>query len=68
MGTICNMGAEIGATTSVFAYNKRMSEYLKATKREGKLKKRYFDVRHENLRFKIEQELLILQINIKTNF
>ncbi len=37
MGTICNMGAEIGATTSVFPYNKRMAEYLKATKREGRL-------------------------------
>ena len=36
MGTICNMGAEIGATTSVFPYNERMAEYLKATKREGK--------------------------------
>jgi aconitate hydratase len=23
MGTICNMGAEIGATTSIFPYNKR---------------------------------------------
>ncbi|CAF3692906.1 unnamed protein product [Adineta steineri] len=34
MGTICNMGAEIGATTSVFPYNERMAEYLKATKRE----------------------------------
>jgi len=31
--TICNMGAEIGATTSVFAYDERMSEYLKATER-----------------------------------
>ncbi len=37
MGTICNMGAEIGATTSVFPYNERMAEYLKATKREGRL-------------------------------
>lgn len=35
MGTICNMGAEIGATTSVFPYNERMAEYLRATKREG---------------------------------
>ncbi|KAK9888244.1 hypothetical protein WA026_000509 [Henosepilachna vigintioctopunctata] len=35
MATICNMGAEIGATTSVFPYNKRMRDYLKATKREG---------------------------------
>ena len=33
MGTICNMGAEIGATTSVFPYNSRMSDYLKATGR-----------------------------------
>ncbi|ESO84744.1 hypothetical protein LOTGIDRAFT_196362 [Lottia gigantea] len=33
MGTICNMGAEIGATTSVFPYNHRMEDYLKATNR-----------------------------------
>ena len=32
-GTICNMGAEIGATTSVFPYDDRMSTYLKATDR-----------------------------------
>ncbi len=32
-GTICNMGAEIGATCSVFAYDKGMSDYLKATSR-----------------------------------
>jgi aconitate hydratase len=31
--TICNMGAEIGATNSVFAYDKNMAEYLLATKR-----------------------------------
>ncbi len=35
MGTICNMGAEIGATTSVFPYHQRMAEYLKATGRSG---------------------------------
>lgn len=35
MATICNMGAEIGATTSVFPYNRRMSDYLKATQRES---------------------------------
>lgn len=34
-GTICNMGAEIGATTSVFPYDPRMSDYLKATGREA---------------------------------
>jgi len=33
MATICNMGAEIGATTSVFPYNFRMRDYLKATGR-----------------------------------
>ncbi|KAI9218964.1 aconitate hydratase-like protein [Blastocladiella britannica] len=33
MATICNMGAEIGATTSVFPYNHRMSDYLRATNR-----------------------------------
>ena len=33
MGTICNMGAEIGATTSVFPYNNRMEKYLRATGR-----------------------------------
>jgi aconitate hydratase len=32
-GTICNMGAEIGATTSVFGYDGRMEEYLRATGR-----------------------------------
>lgn len=34
MGTICNMGAEIGATTSMFPFNKRMYDYLVATGRE----------------------------------
>jgi aconitate hydratase len=32
-GTICNMGAEIGATTSIFGYDGKMSQYLKATGR-----------------------------------
>jgi len=32
-GTICNMGAEIGATTSIFSYDKKMVEYLKGTGR-----------------------------------
>ncbi|KAF3908552.1 hypothetical protein ABW21_db0207607 [Orbilia brochopaga] len=35
MGTICNMGAEIGATTSIFPFNDRMYDYLKATKRQA---------------------------------
>jgi aconitate hydratase len=33
-GTVCNMGAEIGATCSVFAYDEKMSAYLKSTGRE----------------------------------
>jgi aconitate hydratase len=33
-GTVCNMGAEIGATTSVFAFDENMAAYLKATRRE----------------------------------
>lgn len=32
-GTICNMGAEVGATTSIFAYDENMSKYLKASGR-----------------------------------
>jgi len=34
-GTICNMGAEIGATTSVFGYDEKMSDYLRATGRNA---------------------------------
>ena len=33
-GTICNMGAEIGATTSIFGYDQNMSNYLRHTDRE----------------------------------
>jgi aconitate hydratase len=33
--TICNMGAEIGATTSLFAYDDAIGRYLKATGREA---------------------------------
>jgi len=33
-GTICNMGAEVGATTSTFGYDESMSRYLKSTGRE----------------------------------
>ena len=32
-GTICNMGAEIGATTSTFGYDDSMSRYLRSTDR-----------------------------------
>lgn len=33
-GTICNMGAELGATTSLFPYDESMARYLKACDRE----------------------------------
>ncbi len=33
-GTICNMGAEIGATTSIFGYDEKMSVYLRETARK----------------------------------
>ncbi len=33
-GTICNMGAEIGATTSIFAYDEKMRDYLVSTDRQ----------------------------------
>lgn len=32
-GTICNMGAEIGATTSIFGYDQKMASYLRGTSR-----------------------------------
>ncbi|KAL7335126.1 hypothetical protein PS15p_200650 [Mucor circinelloides] len=35
MATICNMGAEVGATSSVFPYNGRISDFLKATNRQN---------------------------------
>lgn len=34
-GTICNMGAEVGATTSIFPYDDRMYDYLVATERRA---------------------------------
>jgi len=46
MATICNMGAEIGATTSIFPFNERMEEYLRATRRGdiADLAKQYKDL------------------------
>ncbi len=43
-GTITNMGAELGATTSIFPYDERMATYLKATER-GELA----DIASENM-------------------
>ncbi|MFH1194366.1 MAG: aconitate hydratase [bacterium] len=44
--TICNMGAEIGATTSVFAFDESMSRYLRKTDRTdvAELVEKYADV------------------------
>jgi aconitate hydratase len=46
-GTICNMGAEIGATTSIFGYDVKMAEYLKGTGRAEVAE--FADKVHENL-------------------
>jgi aconitate hydratase len=35
MATICNMGAEIGATCSTFPFTEHMADYLRATDRAG---------------------------------
>ncbi|KAI9868426.1 MAG: Aconitate hydratase mitochondrial [Trichoglossum hirsutum] len=50
MGTICNMGAEIGATTSVFPFNDSMYNYLAATKRKaiGDFARAYAQELHED--------------------
>ena len=44
-GTICNMGAELGATSSVFPFDSKMLEYLRSTQRESiaKLVSKYSD-------------------------
>lgn len=34
MATICNMGAEVGATTSIFPYGPAQARYLDATRRK----------------------------------
>src|SRR5690606_2654861 len=34
MATICNMGAEVGATTSIFPFTEASSRYLRSTRRE----------------------------------
>lgn len=50
MGTICNMGAEIGATTSLFPFNDRMYDYLAATNRKaiGDFSRAYAAELHED--------------------
>ena len=55
--TITNMGAEIGATCSIFSYDNKMETYLRATKREGiaDLANKYRDL--FTLDKEIEQEI-----------
>jgi aconitate hydratase len=55
--TITNMGAEIGATCSIFSYDNKMETYLRATKREGiaDLANKYRDL--FTLDREIEQEI-----------
>lgn len=65
MATICNMGAEIGATTSVFPFNKRMSDYLKATNRQGiaSLAEKYKDILSADSGAKYDQ---LIEIDLNT--
>lgn len=65
MGTVCNMGAEIGATTSVFPYNSHMRDYLVATNRQA-----IADLADENLSLltadRNAQYDQIVEINLST--
>ncbi|OCK78567.1 putative mitochondrial aconitate hydratase [Lepidopterella palustris CBS 459.81] len=63
MGTICNMGAEIGATTSLFPFNDRMYDYLKATKRTaiGDFAREYAAELHEDEGAEYDQ---LVEINL----
>jgi aconitate hydratase len=63
MGTICNMGAEIGATTSLFPFNDRMYDYLAATKRGaiGDLARHYAAELHEDEGAEYDQ---LIEINL----
>ncbi|KAK5099474.1 Aconitate hydratase mitochondrial [Lithohypha guttulata] len=63
MGTICNMGAEIGATTSLFPFNDRMHDYLSATKRKhiGDFARQYAHELHEDEGAEYDQ---LIEINL----
>ncbi|CAI6338513.1 unnamed protein product [Periconia digitata] len=63
MATICNMGAEIGATTSLFPFNDRMYDYLKATKRQaiGDFSREYAAELHEDEGAEYDQ---LIEINL----
>lgn len=63
MATICNMGAEIGATTSIFPFNDRMYDYLSATKRKpiGDFARSYAAELHEDEGAEYDQ---LIEINL----
>ncbi|KAK5075132.1 Aconitate hydratase mitochondrial [Lithohypha guttulata] len=63
MATICNMGAEIGATTSLFPFNDRMYDYLNATKRQhiGDFARKYANELHEDEGCEYDQ---LIEINL----
>merc|ERR1711981_173446 len=63
MGTICNMGAEIGATTSLFPFNDRMYDYLAATRRKhiGDFSRSYAADLHEDEGAEYDQ---MIEINL----
>lgn len=63
MATICNMGAEVGATTSIFPYTKAMSRYLVATNRKdiALLADEYQDFLKSDLNVKYSK---VIEINL----
>ncbi|KAF2400000.1 putative mitochondrial aconitate hydratase [Trichodelitschia bisporula] len=65
MGTICNMGAEIGATTSLFPFNDRMYDYLAATRRTaiGDFAREYANELHEDQGAEYDQ---LIEIDLNT--
>ncbi|MGH9977823.1 MAG: aconitate hydratase [Nitrososphaeraceae archaeon] len=66
--TITNMGAEIGATTSIFPYDRKMSEYLAATGRSeiAELADRHFSILRQDP--EIEREILLNRGNSSKYF
>jgi len=67
-GTICNMGAEIGATTSIFCYDKKMSEYLFGTGSNREFRFRFQTFIHCLLRERSRTgNIFIRRVGARTN-
>ena len=69
--TITNMGAEIGATCSIFPYDKRMETYLKSTNREdiAELANKYTELLQADPEIENNPELYfdkVIEINLST--